>query len=94
MSECKYKPGDIVTVRNDLEIGKSYRMLSGPTSHSTLYGDSVIDGMTKLAGKKVTIKEIAETSRGGLEYRLKESNCLWTDEMFERPCPFSCKNLL
>lgn len=69
----KYKPGDIVTIREDLEDGEVYYMEDG--SHNTAVGE-----MLDLCGTRQIIKLIASG-----QYRLEgdESYCLWTDEMFE-----------
>lgn len=73
----KYKVGDKVRVRSDLEKGKLYRMEDGSEY------DCAVDKMLKLSGKEVTISKI----RGG-KYIVKEceKDCFfyyWTDEMFE-----------
>lgn len=64
----KYKVGDKVKVREDLEIWK-------------IYGSDVfIDDMAELKGKEVTIKSVCNHSD---EYRIEEMNFTWTSDMFE-----------
>ena len=64
----KYKVGDKVKVRSDLEVGKYYG------------SDFFADDMKKYRGKIVTIAAIASNNR----YYTKEGNrYYWTDEMFE-----------
>lgn len=64
----KYKVGDKVKVREDLEIWK-------------IYGTDVfIDDMAELKGKEVTIKEVEPKFNS---YRIKETGYNWTDDMFE-----------
>jgi len=68
----KYKVGDKVRVRSDLERHKFYSMKDG------MLKNSVVDDMFKLRGKIVTIKEF---SFG--QYCIEECGYYWTDEMFE-----------
>lgn len=73
----KYKVGDKVRVRSDLEKGKLYRMEDGSE------GDCAVGKMLKFAGKEVTISKII-----GGEYIVEECErdfffYYWTDEMFE-----------
>ena len=68
--ELKYKVGDKVRVRKDLELGKSYKMESGR-------GADVVLDMLPFAGEVVTI-----TSCGD-EYYVEEVGYFFTDDMFE-----------
>ena len=70
----KYKIGDKVRVRNDLEEGKWYSM----NNHT--FSDFVNSKMITFKGKEVTI--LADNCFG--MYRIKEDNgeYHWTDEMF------------
>ena len=65
----KYKVGDIVTVRSDLEVHERYGC------------EFFAPRMVKFKGKKVTIDRIAycnyEIEEDGREF-------YWTDEMFEK----------
>ena len=36
MASWLYKPGDVVRIRDDLEVGELYHMLSGPCKGSTI----------------------------------------------------------
>jgi len=75
----KFKPGDKVKVRKDLEIGR-------------VYGDNdFAKNMGKFRGKIVTVDEL--TSLGN--YRIEEDNndYIWTNEMLE-PVPSFGKHLL
>ena len=89
--DYKFKPGDKVTVRNDLSDRELYKMLSGETPY-----DSIITtpSMKKLRGKQVTI-ESYELCGSAACYRVKENSRYWTDEMFEESKkPFTCRSLL
>lgn len=70
----KYKVGDKVRVRDDLELGKWYSM----NNHT--FSDFVNSKMITFKGKEVTI--LADNCFG--MYRIKEDNgeYHWTDEMF------------
>lgn len=67
----KYKVGDKVRVRKDLEIGERYYM-EDASDH-----DSFVEGMDDLRGKIVAIKSCNGT------YRIEERHFNWVDEMFE-----------
>lgn len=73
---AKYKVGDKVRVRSDLErydsTGKIKQYCMEDGKHNT-----VVDDMLNLAGKIVTIE-----SYDG-QYCIEESSWHWTDEMFE-----------
>lgn len=64
----RYKVGDRVRLRDDLEVGGVYAMESGRT-------DSFVRGMEELIGEVVTI------SGSGKEYSINESEYSITDEM-------------
>ena len=69
----KYKPGDKVRVREDLEAYREYRMESG-------YTDTAVEEMLLFRGKIVTIFGFSDNA-----YLVEEDteNWNWTDEMFE-----------
>ena len=73
----KYKVGDKVRVRDDLEIGKWYSM------NNRTFSDFVNSKMITFKGKEVTI--LADNCFG--MYLIKEDNgeWHWTDEMFSGP---------
>lgn len=62
----KYKVGDKVRVRSDLEKHKGYG------------GWYTSEGMVKIRGEIVTIREVKSSS-----YELEENDFRWTDEMLE-----------
>lgn len=64
--EMKYKVGDKVRVRSDLEKNKGYG------------GWYTSEGMVKMRGEIVTIREVKSSS-----YELEENDFRWTDEMLE-----------
>ena len=68
----KYKVGDKVRVRSDLEVGKQY---GNDNDSDKVY---FVSGMKCHKGKIVTIQEIAYSA-----YRIKEDKWFWTDDMFE-----------
>lgn len=85
--DYKYKVGQRVRIRADLNTKQSYRMKSGPDYK---YGsNSTNDDMMRFRGKFVHIKE----TDGG-QYLLKEVSWHWTDEMFEPESRIVCKSLL
>lgn len=64
--EMKYKAGDKVRVRSDLEKHKEYG------------GWYASEGMAKMRGEIVTIREVKSSS-----YELEENDFRWTDGMLE-----------
>ena len=68
----KYKVGDKVRVRKDLEVGKSYYM------EDDMSYDMFVESMAKWRGKIVTIERCSD-----YEYRIEGDTYSWTDEMFE-----------
>ena len=72
--QLKYKAGDRVKVREDLEEGIYYRM-EFPVHDSSI----VTYQMGKFRGKEVTIERVTKYN----EYRIYGSNHNWTDGMFE-----------
>lgn len=67
-SGMKYKVGDRVRVRKDLEAGKLYGLFNANKE------------MVKMRGETVTIEQVYGDQG---YYDLQESKWLWTDEMFE-----------
>lgn len=67
----KFKVGDKVRVRKDLQRGVPYKM------HDSKKYYYAIHDMINFAGKVVTIKAVNDS------YRIVEMCCNWTDEMFE-----------
>lgn len=87
----KFKPGDKVTVRNDLSLHEPYKMLSGETPYDAIVATN---SMKELRGKQVTI-ESYDCCGSAMCYRVKENSRYWSDEMFdEARKPFVCKSLL
>ena len=72
----KYKIGDKVRVKDNLEVGKMYFMSNMPEF------DSVEREMLKFKGKEVTISSYT----GDGKYIIEEDGGVWnwTDEMFSR----------
>ena len=72
-SNSKYKVGDIVRIRKDLEYGEYYG------------SNSVNEEMLELLGQTAIIEEVVDFSNmlvgQGVEYKLIGSRYLWTDEM-------------
>lgn len=75
--DYRYKIGEAVWVRDDLEYAAFYDMTSGPYPKNN--DNIVTDKMAKLHGRLVHIKNY---SPGG-QYLVKETdNFRWTDDMF------------
>lgn len=72
----KYKPGDVVTIRPDLEAGVYYHMIPSLGANS---GIVTTQWMCSLGGQAVTIGSVSKT---GDSYRLVGLPCYWTDCMF------------
>ena len=69
----KYKPGDRVVVRSDLERRKYYM------EHDKSVSNSAVGSMLRFSGKIVTIRHIVYG-----KYVIEElPGFYWTDEMFE-----------
>lgn len=68
----KFKAGDKVRVREDLNRNKIYYM------DDKSVGDTCVDEMMEYAGKFVTIEKVCNG-----KYRIDETGYNWTDEMFE-----------
>lgn len=75
--DYKYKLGEAVLIRNDLKKNKRYDMVSGPYAYD--WNNIVNEEMCKHAGELVHISEYRNN-----QYRLKELDFYWTDEMFVR----------
>lgn len=71
----RFKVGDKVRVRKDLEVGKRYYMDDKKEYICFAFG------MKEFLGKIVTIRSIFYE-----KYKIKESEYVWTDEMFEPVC--------
>lgn len=71
----RFKRGDIVTVRGDLVLEKTYFMEDGYTS------DIFVEGMDELCG---CVVHIAGLNYSEDKYLIHEDeyDCNWTDEMF------------
>ena len=69
--DTKYKPGDMVTVRSDLQY-RTYKMEDGKNTMNTT------PQMLSKAGKKVKIKSVTKTGK----YIIEGSIFPWVDEMF------------
>ena len=67
---ARYKVGDVVLVRDDLVLRRSYRM-----SDNRSY-DLVVEDMMEFAGQAVTIRDVYG------KYKIEGSTKNWTDEMF------------
>lgn len=71
----RFKVGDKVRVRKDLEVGKRYYMDDKKEDIGFAFG------MKEFLGKIVTIRSIFYE-----KYKITESDYVWTDEMFEPVC--------
>lgn len=69
----KYKPGDMVTVRDDLDRWSIYHMADGSNSME------MTDQMLTKRGKVVKIKSVTKTGK----YMIEGSIFPWVDEMFK-----------
>ena len=80
MAEYKYKPGEAVRVRHDLNIKYRYYMRSGRYPNQS--NNYVNDKMCAFAGQIVHINR-----NWGSQYEIQEDghSFCWTDEMFEDP---------
>jgi hypothetical protein len=67
----KYKVGDKVKIREDLEVGEHYG------------NDSFTEEMEQYKGQIATIKEIGGIIYNGYYIDLDDDGWHWTDEMFE-----------
>ena len=87
MMEYRYKPGDRVRVKQNLEF-ELYSMRSGPR-HDIEAG--FVPSMKKFCGEIVTISGYRKD-----RYQLKEDimNWLWSDDMFENSKQLTCHSLL
>ena len=73
-NKMKFKVGDLVTVRSDLEVGVAYGW------------DTFVSGMTYFEGKQVTIKKV---NNGKYLIEEDNDNWNWTDEMLEPVAEFN-----
>ena len=87
--DYRYKEGQKVKLRNDLVLGKGYRMLSGPMGGRRIY---CVADTANMAGRIVTIDSANNA------YRPKENYyAVFSDEMIvglASQTPFVCRNLL
>lgn len=82
MQDTKYHVGDVVIVRQDLDLKKRYWMRSGVKENApwrNAVSDVVTEDMIKLCGQTIEIEEIVDTIYGK-KYRARGRN--WTDDMF------------
>ena len=71
----KYKPGDVVIIRPDLQDDTYYAM-----EGSSERGWITVGIMVKMAGQMVTIAEYQEDRKGYVI--VEDGSCWWTDGMF------------
>ena len=81
MQDTKYHVGDVVIVRQDLDLRKYYYMRSGvkEDGHWRKASDVVTGDMIELCGQTIEIEEIVDTFDGR---KYKERGRYWTDDMF------------
>ena len=81
MQDTKYHVGDVVIVRQDLDLRKYYYMRSGVTEdgHWRKVSDVVTGDMIELCGQTIEIEEIVDTVDGK---KYKARGRYWTDDMF------------
>lgn len=90
MASWLYKPGDVVRIRDDLEVGELYHILSGPCKGSTI---SPNYHMKDFRGKTVTIKKYTSGGRYWINEDCPSHN-FWADEMLEPIEECVCTSLL
>lgn len=81
MQDTKYHVGDVVIVRQDLDLRKCYYMRSGvkEDSHWREVLDVVTEDMIELCGQTIEIEEVVGTVDGK---KYKARGRYWTDDMF------------
>lgn len=81
MQDTKYHVGDVVIVRQDLDLRKYYYMRSGvkEDGHWRKVSDVVTGDMIELFGQTIEIEEIVDTVDGK---KYKARGRYWTDDMF------------
>ena len=81
MQDTKYHVGDVVIVRQDLDLRKYYYMRSGvkEDGHWRKASDVVTGDMIELGGQTIEIEEIVDTFDGR---KYKARGRYWTDDMF------------
>lgn len=81
MQDTKYHVGDVVIVRQDLDLRKYYYMRSGvkEDGHWRKASDVVTGDMIELCGQTIEIEEIVDTVDGR---KYKTRGRYWTDDMF------------
>lgn len=83
--EYKYKVGDRVRVRYDLDVQKRYKMVSGSNPG---YDPGISAGMLEYIGKTAIV------SKCNVVYSLEGYRWVWSDEMLEPVKQLCCKSLL
>lgn len=82
MQDTKYHVGDVVIVRQDLDLKKCYWMRSGVKENAlcrNVVSDVVTEDMIELCGQTIEIEEIIDMD-DGKKYRARGR--YWTDDMF------------
>lgn len=81
MQDTKYHVGDVVIVRQDLDLRKYYYMRSGvkEDDHWRKVSDVVTGDMIELCGQTIEIEEVVDTVDGK---KYKARGRYWTDDMF------------
>ena len=74
----RYKLGDVVRVRDDIVVGKYYRMDGDDHDHIFF-----AEGMKEYIGKYVTINDVRDLGRNSSSYHIAGAGWAWTDEMFD-----------
>ena len=89
MQDTKYHVGDVVIVRQDLDLRKYYYMRSGvkEDGHWRKASDVVTEDMIKLCGQTIEIEEIVDTVDGR---KYKARGRYWTDDMFSNQIGNEC----
>ena len=96
MQDTKYHVGDVVVVRQDLDLKKCYWMRSGVKEDAPWrnVSDVVTEDMIELCGQTIEIEEIVDTIDGK---KYKARGRYWTDDMFVglvNESEYYCESLL
>ena len=73
----RFKPGDKVVVRSDLNRNLLYRTMGGK---NTGYGIAPTTYMLQFAGQKFEVKGYSKSQK---TLKLKYCSCYWTEEMLQ-----------